>query len=385
MPLTVSKRLRLTLAAALFVAMGSGITGAAIAAAVNPNVITRSGSTLMLHDHAYRFTGVNAYELGTYWNVNAGCGGQLTDTELDSFFAELRPDSVVRFWAFQALGVNRATRRIDFTGLDRVFRAAERHGQRLLPVLGDQAGVCDDGHWRDVAWYSGGYTKRFNDDGRGLDAVAYSTWVSTVVQRYRGSAALGMWEPINEPEASNCPIGLKGSLCSGHQTCATGSAAALRGFFDAVGGQIKRLDPLHLIVSGVIGSGQCGASGADYSRAHASPYIDVATYHDYGQDFVPVPGDQWNGMLVRLQQAAALAKPLITEEVGVVASADSSSLACTGADTRAALLGAKLSAQLTAGVRGFMPWNALPVAQPGCTYDIGPTDPTMTVLKQAPL
>src|SRR4051794_20349558 len=115
-PLTVSRRLRLALTAALLVSL-AGLGGAATAAP-DPNVITRSGSTLMLHGHAYRFTGVNAYELGTFWSINAGCGPQLTTAQLDSFFASLRPDSVVRFWAFQAQGVNKSTRRLDYTGLD---------------------------------------------------------------------------------------------------------------------------------------------------------------------------------------------------------------------------------------------------------------------------
>jgi hypothetical protein len=384
MPITVSRRLRLTLVAALLVAMGSGISGVAIAAPANPNVITRSGSTLMLHGHAYRFTGVNAYQLGTYWNVNAGCGQQMSVAELDSFFAGLRPDSVVRFWAFQAQGFNKATRKLDFTGLDRVFRAAERHGQRLIAVLGDQAGTCDDGHWRDAAWYTGAYAKRFNDDRRGLNAVSYSSWVSSVVTRYRGSAALGMWEPINEPEVRNCAAGFHGGGCYGHLTCPTTAARALRGFFDAVGGQIKRLDPRHLIASGVIGSGQCGASGTDYRLVHASRYIDVATYHDYGNDTLAVPGDQWNGLATRINQAAALAKPLITEEVGILSSPNHDP-GCVDPNTRAGLLTNKLNAQLAAGSRGFLPWFYVPTAQHGCLHDIGAADPMMRVLQRASL
>ncbi|MDT7545571.1 MAG: mannan endo,4-beta-mannosidase [Actinomycetota bacterium] len=384
MPLTVNKRLRLTLAAALVVAMGSGVTGAAIAAPVNPNVITRSGSTLMLHGHAYRFTGVNAYELGTYWSVNAGCGQQLSDVQLDAFFAGLRPDSVVRFWAFQAQGVNKATHKIDFTGLDRVFRAAERHGQRLLPVLGNQDGSCDDGHWRDAAWYSGAYTKKFNDDRRGLNVLPYSSWVSSVVTRYRSSPALGMWEPLNEPEAANCAAGFLGNACYAHKICPATAATTLRLFFNSVGAQIKRLDPTHLIASGVIGGSQCGINQGDFSTVHGSSYLDVATYHDYGNDAVAVPGDAWTGMLVRLDQARALSKPLITEEVGIVSASDSAS-GCTSRDARAALLTDKLTAQLSAGSRGFLVWNLTPQSTAGCTYDLDATDPMMSVLRTAPV
>ena len=383
MPVSVSRRLRLALAAALLVSLGLG--GNAFATA-DPNVISRSGSTLMLHGKAYRFTGVNAYELGTYWSVNAGCGQQLSDAQLDSFFAGLRPNSVVRFWAFQAQGVNRTTKRLDFTGLDRVFLAAARHGQRLLPVLGNQGGGCDDGHWKDTAWYAGGYATRFNDDHRGLNVLPYSGWVNAVVTRYRSSPALGMWEPVNEPETTNCNPGFYGKDCYTHHptTCPVNGPAALRHFFDAVGGQIKRLDPQHLVVSGVIGSGQCGAQGAQYSTIHASPYIDVATYHDYGQDTTAVPGDSYNGMAKRISDARALSKPLFTEEVGILSSPGAGT-ACAAPSTRAALLRHKLTGQLAAGSKGFLAWNYGTTVQTACSYDIGPGDPTMTMLRGLPL
>jgi hypothetical protein len=383
MPLTVSRRLRLALAAGLLASL-AGFGGNAIATA-DPNVITRSGSTLMLHGHAYRFTGVNAYQLGTYWNSNLGCGGQLTDQQLDQFFASLRPDSVVRFWAFQALAVNRNTHKPDFTGLDRVFRAAERHGQRLIPVLSNQDGSCDDGHWRDIAWYSGAFTKAFDDNRRGVTPAPFTSWVTSIVSRYRSSRALGMWEPVNEPEATNCATGYRGNSCYAHHPpCPPGGAAALRHFFDTIGGQIKRLDPKHLLVSGVIGAGQCGTQGADYSMVHASRFVDVATYHDYGSDNVPVPGDRWNGMAVRLRQAEALAKPLISEEVGIRSSPNQDP-GCVDPARRTALLTSKLHGQLAAGSRGFLPWTYAPAAEAGCRHDIGASDPMLVVLRRTPL
>ncbi|MDT7572146.1 MAG: mannan endo,4-beta-mannosidase [Actinomycetota bacterium] len=373
MPVSVSRRLRLALSAALLVSL-AGLGGSAFATA-DPNVISRSGSTLMLHGHSYRFTGVNAAELGGLWSINEGCGAPLSDAQLDAFFASLRADSVVRFWAFQAMAVNKYTHATDFSPLDRVFSAAERHGQRLIPVLAEQSGTCDDGHWKDAAWYGGGYAKPFDDIGRGMSPRSYSSWVTSVVSRYRGSTALGMWEPVNEPAASNC-TGFKGRACYGHATCPPGATAALRSFFDRVGGQIKRLDPKHLVASGVLGTGQCGARGVEYVNVHASPGIDVATFHDYGKDTTGAP----DAITLRISQAEALSKPLITEEVGVHSSTDHAT-GCVEPPVRAGLLQNKLTSQLRAGARGFLVWNYQPKPAVGCSYAVGPGDPVLFVLR----
>jgi hypothetical protein len=357
--------------------------GAAPAEARPPDTIGRSGTSFTLHGQPYRFTGLNAYELSTLWSVNVGCGSQLSDAQLDSFFASLRPDSLVRFWAFEALGVNKLTRMIDYTALDRVF-AAERHGQRLIPVLGNQAGTCDDGHWKDAAWYAGGYNQTYNDNGRGLNVVPYPTWVSNVVGRYKDSPAVGMWEPMNEPEPANCPAGYVGGACYGHQVCPAGAAQTLRGFFDQIGGQIKRLDRTHLVISGVIGTGQCGARGSEYGDVHASAYLDAGTYHDYGTDTTAVPGDAVNGFAARVQQLGALNKPLFTEEVGINAS-NRGDAGCVATGDRARLLGDKLDGQLAAGARGFLPWFFAPTMAAGCRHDISPGDPVLTRLHDTPL
>jgi hypothetical protein len=193
-----------------------------------------------------------------------------------------------------------------------------------------------------------------------------------------------MWEPVNEPEPANCPAGYVGNACYGHQLCPPGAASTLRGFFDRIGGQIKRLDRNHLVASGVIGTGLCGARGSEYADVHASAGIDAATYHDYGQDTVPVPGDQWNGFAVRVQQTRSLNKPLFTEEAGIYASNNGDPGCVTLAD-RARLLGAKLDAQLSAGGSGFLPWAYVPSMPSGCRYDVAPGDPLLARLHDTPL
>ena len=63
-------------------------------------------------------------------------------------------------------------------------------------------------------------------DGTGLTPLSYWTYLQDIVNRYKSSPALGMWEPISEAEASTCPAQYQPTNCSGHQTCPNETAAA---------------------------------------------------------------------------------------------------------------------------------------------------------------
>jgi mannan endo-1,4-beta-mannosidase len=339
-----------------------------------------SGSQLVLHGAPYRFTGVNAYEAATSWGTNPGCGAMLSDAQLNQLFSGLAPNSLVRIWGFQgSMATNVHTGQLDWGPLDRVFAAAAAHGQRLIVAITDQGGTCDGSHWQDPSWYSGGFRTVFNapsnSDGRGYTPLPYWTYLQDLVSRYKSAPGLGMWEPISEAEASTCPAQDQPTACSGHQTCPNeaAAAAALRSFFDAVGGEIHALDPSHVVESGMLGGGQCGTQGSDFQYVSASPGIDVLSYHDYwGQS--PMGGDQWNGMAVRLHQAAALAKPIIAGETGLMAG---SAPGCLSVATRNSLIQSKVQAQSGSGSSGLLVWDWVPTVTSGCGYDVGPTDPLL--------
>ena len=186
--------------------------------------ITVQGGHLELDGQPYTFTGVNAYEIGTEVDVNPGCGGQESDAQLNELFSSLPPNSLVRFWAFQdAIATNVHTDQLDWAPLDRVFAAAAAHGQRLIVTLTDQGGVCDGDHWQDPSWYEGGFMDVFNSpsnsDGSGHTPLSYWDYMQDVVNRYKNSPALGMWEPISEAEASTCDGNYYPGTCWGHTSC----------------------------------------------------------------------------------------------------------------------------------------------------------------------
>lgn len=336
------------MAAAAFVIVFAGIGSYLLFsahAAVNGFVYAQ-GTKLYLNGGEYKFTGVNAYHLTTDYTINYGCGETNSQTDVDNFFASLRPNSMVRVWAFQQIGWDKNTNSLDFALIDRVVKSAEAHNQKLILTLGDQWGPGCGEVRKTEAWYGGGY-RTVVTNGSAIDVatvkLSYWDYLDRIIPRYANSPAIGMWEPINEPASDD-----------GSNNCSSTAPVTLRSFFDAVGGKIHSLDPSHLISSGLQGSGQCGTRGSEYQTLHQSPGIDIASYHDYGQDDQPMPGDQWNGLQVRLNQMAAVGKPLFVGEAGIKARDNVSG--CLTTAQRRDKMKVKMDTQFPAGVVGFVPW-----------------------------
>jgi mannan endo-1,4-beta-mannosidase len=341
------------------------------------------GRALTLDGRPHVFLGVNAYEAGTDWGVDRGCGAMLSDAELDAMFASLPSGALVRVWAFQGtMGTSVATGKLDWAGLDRVMVAAEAHHDEVVLTLGDQGGTCDSGIWQDPAWYRGGY--RDVQDPTGTTPLSYWAYLHQTVAHFRSYRALAMWEPMSEAQASTCPSGtVTDGYCAGGEECLDeGDAAlALRSFYDTVGAEIQRLDPRHPVESGLLGdANQCGTEGTDWQYVSESPGIDVLSYHDYYAAGRPFGGDATDGIRRRLAEARVVGKPVIAGEMGVEAGTGTTT--CPSPATRAGDLAAKIRAQTAAGTAGVLVWDYVPDADPTgtCSYDVPPGDPTLADL-----
>ena len=336
--------------------------------------ITAVDGRLLLNGKARWFTGVNAYNATTDWSVNWGCGSMIAD--LGTLFDAMPRHSLVRTWAFQALGYNnKSTHAIDFSAIDRVVKAAKAHHDFLILTLSDQAGTCDDGHFHDASWYAGGYRRSYNDDGRGLaESMSYLDWVKRVVRRYRSTRTVAVYEPVNEPEASVCNPGLRGGHCYGHNTCPTRATAMLRDFYDTVGGVIKRLDRRALVSTGTLGGTQCGVAGTGFARINASKNVDITTLHDYGSPSIARTG----GLMKRAAQARVLGKSFLVEEAGIEASV--AGVGCVTLARRARLFRTKARAARRVGADGYLPWMFASQPPGSCETAIAPGDPTLTAI-----
>jgi mannan endo-1,4-beta-mannosidase len=338
----------------------------------------------MLNGQPYRFTGVNAYEAATDWDVNAGCGQMLTDQDMTNLFVNsLHSGQVVRFWAFQALATNNKTKLRDWTGIDRVINAAAAYGVNVIPALSAQTGGCDDNHWKDVSWYSGGYMNVYDDLNQWPASTPESYWqyMHEFLNRYSSNPAIAMIELVSEPNPTE-----PGYVCVNE----TDARNALRSFFDTVGAEAKKVDPNHLLESGQQGVGQCGqqdqgctsstwtsCTTLDYLYVVQSVGVDVASYHDYGADTTALPGS----LAESIPQAAAAGKPLVVGEGGMNAQVNVGG--CMTLTDRANNLSVKLAGQFAAGVSGVAIWDWIPGAGGStCTYDIVAGDPVLQILQQ---
>jgi mannan endo-1,4-beta-mannosidase len=339
----------------------------------NGPVIQSRGIHLTYSGRQAPITGFDAYGLATLWGSNRGCGGQFSDQQLATLFSRLPPRSVVRFDAFEGgLGVNPKTDQIDFTGLDRVFRAAEQHGIQLVPVLANEWGGCDDGAYKDLAWYQSGWQQTPSASLASADQLpapplSYHDWVHAVVSR--------------EAEAGTCAASTLSDGCAGHITCPDPAAAAsaLRSFFDQVGVEIKLLDPTHLVEAGMIGGDQCGVAGNLYQEVISSPEIDVASIHDYLPDLT-LGGPMGSTFSDRVVQAHQLNKPIIDGETGVDAATKKlggGTAKCRTFAQRASFIRSQAALQFSQGVAGVLVWNLEPNPMSSCSLGVLLTDPVV--------
>jgi mannan endo-1,4-beta-mannosidase len=322
--------------------------------------VGRAGRNLILNGRPFRFTGLNIYNANSLWTCAYPLGA---GPDLAASLAAIGPgQSVFRSFFFQRMATTKGQR--DWSAFDHTLAVARAHGEYVIATLTNQWGACEEPvpGYKTESWYQSGYRTR-------LDATVpsgYRDWVREVVTRYRNDPTIMAWQLVNEAEDGGAPGG----------PCSPTASASLKAFATDVSQLIKSLDPNHLVSLGTIGSGQCGTVGNAYQDVHSIASIDLCEVHDYGAPTSSIPGDQWNGMQVRINQCRALNKPLFVGETGIEAAA-------VGGDARRAKLFAdKFAAQFGAGIVGELIWDYLPGPDAGSkldTYYVGPGDPVLSL------
>jgi mannan endo-1,4-beta-mannosidase len=325
----------IVISAAGLTAVASIAIGLAQAPSANAasGYLSRSGAQLMLNGKPYTYLSFNAY----------GMTGQETGTPysrsvLDGYFSALPTKSLTRTWAWKNNGMS---------GIDNVVASATANNQMVIFSLSEGAGYDHLGK-KDEAWFANGYKS---------DLLP---WVRQVVTKYKDSQAVGMWEIMNEPGNKSAING-------------TVSNTTMKSFFDTVAGEIKAIDKNHLVTTGTMDANQHGMS--DFGNLHAGSNIDVASIHEYADEYeggILVSNNYTQG--VAKLRAAGVNKPVILGEVGVPG-ADNAG--CRSRAERVNVVQRKADAYLAAGASGINLWNWFPANHNQCVagQSIYPGDP----------
>ena len=317
-----------------------------------PGLVQRSGTNLVVDGQPYRPIGLNIYNA----NSSGNCWYDLAhgSTLDDSLSAIGTGKNAIRAWFFQDLATTNGQR--DWSAFDHTLAVARAHGVKVIATLANQWADCEPAAgYKTPSWYTDGY-KQVDPGG----TVSYRDWVQEVAARYKDDPTVMAWQLLNEPEIGDCGAVPESSAVD-----------ILSSFASDVSGAIKAVDPNHLISLGTIGSGQCGAQGADYKTVMNVPTLDLCEFHDYTPSQL-IPGDPFNGLQVRINQCNQLGKPILVGELGVKPSDVGGTLAA-----RANTVASKLCAQLSAGVAGVLLWAWDKDGSLLDNFDIGPGDPVL--------
>lgn len=360
-----------------------------------------SGQQLLLHGRPYRFVGFNMWRAAVNSaNVPPNTGylvnsGTILDTSLKDLLAGGAKINAFRTFFLQqfALHNGAGTGVYDWSAFDKVLSVADANGFKVIACLADQWSFETDsttagpgalttpfyGSWNGSVFTPGTYS---TGPWTTFEFYSYRQFVTDVVTRYKSDPRILFWELGNELSVEN-PIG----------TLDVNGEPILAGFVADMGALIKSIDPNHLLSLGCGGNGNGGTSSGDYQTIHASPYLDLCSYHDYqpwASQGALTADQRWiqsfdtnNGLNVRVTQAAALNKPVYVGEAGLHANAaPCSGNLTTTSPGRGFYLNSKMGYAFNTytGIVGYLPWQYDDRGLGSDDYNYGPTDPSLGVI-----
>ncbi len=301
--------------------------------------LTRNGEPL-------RLVGVNCYRLAEY--------ADWCDTIFDALATN--GVGVVRFWAFQRECGPSGT---DFSRFEAIVASARRHDILLMPVLENHWGACTDvDEPRKRDWYVSGWRQQ------NLGPLTFCDYIRAVGTHFRDEPQILAWQLVNEPEI---------------WPDTDENFATLRQFAIEAAGELKAVDPNHLVSLGLLGIGQPSSTGRRFRALHQNRHIDLVTAHDHGYIYEAMPGRNErkprNIFYANLLDARALRKPFLATESCVP-------LPWLNGDEqrRVELFRAKLDAFFAEGGSACILWNYEPTLESDC--GIGPDEPVMGLLRE---
>jgi hypothetical protein len=204
--------------------------------------VVRSGDRFEIDHQAFRFAGVNAYDLA------AVAGKSQADLEKELRTIAASGATVVRFWAFA---------RYPTADIQKVLDTSQRLGLglRFIPVLGDQWHWIDTGSdkkFKDQDWYANGYKQN------------YLPHLQETVKALGNRPEVLLWEIVNEPLVKPWEFDTfyRFAQTAAHEVKANGG---------------------RMVAIGSFGGMQAGLLPQQYRKLAELPDIDAVSMHDYAR------------------------------------------------------------------------------------------------------
>ncbi len=267
---------------------------------VSESFVTRQGAELRLDQKPFYFAGANQYYL--FYKSQ-----QMVDEVLED--AARMDMTVIRTWAFcdgvwaqgQSLQPQpRVYNEDSFRKLDYIVYRAGQLGLKVSLALVNNwdtfGGMDAYVNWSSSArthddFYSDGETRAIFRDY--INYLLYRTNYYTG-RRYKDEPAVIMWELANEPRVE------------------PQRQEQFYAWIDEMAAYIKSIDTQHLV-----SSGSEGDIATDFVRTHASPHIDIASFHLYPEHWNLSDEGALNYIRRHVKQAhEQLGKPIFAGEFG---------------------------------------------------------------------
>lgn len=252
--------------------------------------------------HVYEGSGGPRYR-GTGYNSvfsHPAEPNAMSTTQFDTFLSRLRPNSLVRLWAFapaSGTGISWSTAQ---TAIQAQVAAIQAYGHRAILVLGLWVGGTLEAYGTKTSSWITGQQYLHSIFG----ANSYQDWVTALIELFENNPTVAMYDIMNEPTDSG------GTNTTAYAT-----------FVSTVTGWINGVIPNALVYTGISDPSAVGGT-TKYATIIASQH--VASSHEFGTTGVPVADDAAG--------SATAGKPVLIDAFGFWAKGQYGALADTDKD-----------------------------------------------------
>ena len=251
----------------------------------------------------YRTTGYDAFTWNQIWDGGTPSAFTMSAAQQEAFVKQCRPNSLFRIWAHDPLNGYNRTQALGY--MDAIVNLMTQYGHRVLFMLTNYNGGGNDRHQgpgggaKTATWFSAAapwYTAAgYVTNAGGGAGNSFEEWARLVATHYASNPTVAGYDLMNEIQDTG------GTYTSDIHT-----------FASYMSNVIKTANPNALVY---MGTQYPSAVGGDTQYQTINAALDFCSCHEYTSTGFPQKA------VLAAQDAIALNKPLLIDEVGIWAKA----------------------------------------------------------------